>query len=135
MEGSSAVDEQHIDDTLVDDLSKHILLEYLHNRKGEEWVAKNIVMTEDIGDNISCVKNGTTIGVSDSSFKLEFGNASWVIKSTQGTQWIMGQVVTPGFKTDQSPYWSKISGLYTMAVVVNAIQSLEHPVQWNHIGL
>ena len=78
-------------------------------------------MSEDTGDIIVCLRNGTAIGVSDGSFKEEFGTASWVLENADGTQRIQGLLITPGFHSDQSAYRSEISGLYAMVTVIDSI--------------
>ena len=42
-------------------------------------------MTEEINEIIKDIIRGTVIGVSDNSFKDEFGTASWAIENEFGT--------------------------------------------------
>lgn len=57
---------------------------------------------------ISDIENGTVVGVSDGSFKAEFGTASWVIENAKCTQQIMGNALIPGHHMDHSAYMSEI---------------------------
>ena len=94
--------------------------------KGEQWAALDVLMTPGINSLVEDIKNGTAIGVSDGSFKDEFGTAAWVIENVEGTQRIMGNVLVPGYASDHSAYRSEIAGLYGMVVGVETIARL-----WN----
>ena len=67
--------------------------------------------TPDINEIVHDILNWTAVGVSDASFKEEFGAESWILEIKSGTQRIMGNVLVPEFKSDQSAYRSEIEGL------------------------
>ena len=81
-------------------------------------------MTEEIDEIIEDIIRGTAIGVSDGSFKDEFGTASWAIENESGTQRINGDGIIPGFPSDQSAYRSEIGGLYGLVLAVEIIKDL-----------
>lgn len=81
-------------------------------------MAMGVVTTAAIDEIVKDILNGTAVGVSDGSFKDEFGTASWIQESTRDTQRIMGNVLIPGFKTGQSAYMSEIGGIYGLVMVI-----------------
>ena len=114
-------EDTHNDDILPNSDS---LREAFRKRKGERWALNNIVMTEEIDEIIEDIIKGTAIGVSDGSFKDEFGTASWAIENESGTQRINGDGIIPGFPSDQSAYRSEIGGLYGLVLAVEIIKDL-----------
>ena len=72
------------------------LIQSLHKRIGETWAVHDVKTSVDIDEIVDDIANGTAVGVSDGSFKEEFGTASWVIENANGTQRIMGNVLVPG---------------------------------------
>ena len=121
MEGSSPREIINLDTDPDMVPNKEGLVQYLTSRKGEEWVTRGIGMTTKIDDIVNCIREGTAVGVSDGSFKEEYGTAAWVLENKTGTQRIMGHLVSPGFNSDQSAYRSEISGLYAMVMMTEAI--------------
>ena len=73
---------------------------------------------------IADITNGTAIGVSDGSFKDQFGTASWVIENARGTQRITGNVLIPGHHTDHSAYRSEIGGLYGLVLMTELMKEV-----------
>ena len=61
--------------------SMEILFGKINERKGEEWVLKDIMITMDITNIVNDIRNGAAIDVSDGSFKDKFGTASWVLEN------------------------------------------------------
>ena len=100
------------------------LIECLHKRIGETWAVHDVKTSVDIDEIVDDIANGTAVGVSDGSFKEEFGTTSWVIENASGTQRIMGNVLVPGFASDQSAYRSEIAGIYGLVMVTEAIKRL-----------
>jgi hypothetical protein len=57
-------------------------------------------------------------GVSDGSFKNEFGTAAFIILSVDDPEvCIRGRAVTPGNREDQNTYRSELTGIYAMTVI------------------
>ena len=97
-------------------------MEALELKQGERWAIKDVRMTQHINEIIDDITNGTAVGVSDGSFKDEFGTASWVIENFSGSQMIMGNVLVPGFQSNQSAYRSEIAGIYGLVMVTEEIK-------------
>ena len=102
------------------------LLEAFNEKEGEDWAVMGVVMTREIDEIIEDIRNGTELGVSNGSFKNLFGTASWVIENASGSQRILGNVLIPGFKSDQSAYRSEIGGIYGLVLVVELTKEM-----WN----
>ena len=100
------------------------LMQSLQQRKGETWAVQEVKTSREINEIVDDIANGTAVGVSDGSFKDEFGTASWVIENASGSQRIMGNVIVPGFHSDQSAYRSEIAGIYGLVMVTEAIKRL-----------
>lgn len=77
-----------------------------------------MVETTAIDDIVNDVLNVAAEGVSDDTFKDKFGTVSWILGNTSGSQRIMGNVLIPGFKTDQSAHMSEIGGMYGLMIMV-----------------
>ena len=95
-------------------------IELVNNREGEGWALQDLQMSTCIESLATAIMNGTAVGVSDGSYKKEAGTAAWVLESEDGSGWIRGNVVVPGFASDQSVYRSEIAGIYG-AVLVSEI--------------
>ena len=80
--------------------------------------------TDDIDEIIADITNGTAIGVSDGSFKDQFGTASWVIENARGTQRITGNGLIPGHHTDHSAYRSEIGELYGLVLMTELMKEV-----------
>lgn len=65
------------------------------------------------------------------SFKDGFGTASWILGNTSDSQRSVGNMLIPGFKSDQGAYRSEIGGgVYGLVMVVELITSM-----WGlHVG-
>ena len=98
------------------------LQQWMKDQNGEEWVFGNVAMTENIDKIVQAIANGSAIGVSDGSFKDEFGTAAWVLEDITAQQRIVGTLITPGFHSDHSAYRSEISGIYAMVTMVESIK-------------
>jgi hypothetical protein len=64
--------------------------------------------------------------VSDGSFKSEFGTASWIIQADHAagdgeTGVLCGSCISPGQLSDQSPYQSKLSRLFSIITIMDAV--------------
>ena len=79
----------------VDHPSRLKLQGELDNRAGEQWASMGVVMTAEIDEIVRDIELGTAVGVSDGSFKDEFGTASWVLENASGSQRMMGNVLIP----------------------------------------
>jgi hypothetical protein len=70
---------------------------------------------------VEALKNREAIAVSDGSFKTEYGTAAWVIEGVDSHGRILGQVIAPGGPSDQSPYRSELTGIYSIMIMVNRL--------------
>lgn len=81
-------------------------------------------MTAEINEVVQDIQSGTAVGVSDGSFKDGFGTLSWILENASGSQRIMGNVLIPGFESNQSVSRSKIGWIYGLAMAVELIKSM-----------
>ena len=125
LEGFATILDKEQDDN-VEPPSRLRLQQELDDNEGEQWASMRVVMTAEIDEIIRDIGAGTAVGVSDGSFKDEFGTASWIVKNASGSQRIMGNVLIPGFKSDHSAYRSEIGGIYALVRVVELIKEM-----WN----
>jgi hypothetical protein len=82
-----------------------------------KWVIQTV---EVIGDWKKWASAGsyTLYGVSNGSFKDEFGTAAFTILAADDPRiCIRGRVVTPGNRTDQNAYRSELAGIYAMTII------------------
>ena len=50
----------------------------LFQRKGEQWALLNIMTTPDIDEVVQDILNGTTVGISDGSYKEGGVTSAWI---------------------------------------------------------
>ena len=96
------------------------------------WAIKNFIATDEGTSIAAAIKAGECTAVSDGSFKQEFGTACWTIQGNSEAGRIYGPCVTPGNKKDQSAYRSELSGLYGIAIMVEAICKF-HQIEGGHV--
>ena len=89
----------------------------------------------EIDEIVDGILNGTVVGVSDGSFKDEFGTVLWILKNISGTQRIMGNVLVLGFKSDQSAYRSEVGSLYGLVMVVELSKNMWALPSFGNIGM
>ena len=73
---------------------------------------------------VDAIRHGKCIGVSDGSFKGQFGTACWVLTSQDEddqTEGIRCPCVVPGGEHSHSAYRSELAGLYGMGTMVWAL--------------
>ena len=90
----------------------------------EKWAIHSLLMTPSIQDLVEGIKDGTTIGVSDGSFKDNFGTACWILENASGTERIVGLVEVPGFSDEHDAYRSELAGLYGLILAVKLIVTI-----------
>ena len=108
----------------VDTPSAEGLRQAMDDSEEGKWALRDVLATDDIDEIIADITNGTAIGVSDGSFKDQFGTASWVIENARGTQRITGNVLIPGHHTDHSAYRSEIGGLYGLVLMTELMKEV-----------
>ena len=87
-----------------------------------KWAVKDFVASDNGAIVAEAILQGTCTGVCDGSFKNEFGTACWTIQSDTGPSGqIYGPCVAPGNPSDQNAYRSELTGLYGMAIMIEAI--------------
>ena len=109
---------------LVDIPSTERLQQAMDDSEEGKWALRDVLASDDIDEIIADIIKGTAIGVSDGSFKDQFGTASWVIENAKGTQRITGNVLIPGHHTDHSAYRSEIGGLYGLVLMTELIKQV-----------
>jgi hypothetical protein len=67
------------------------------------------------------ITQGNCFGVSDGSFKGDFGTAAWILVPPEGAPTISGCCTVPGQSTDQSAYRSELAGLFGMIKMTEAV--------------
>ena len=89
--------------------------------KDAGWVVQNFNATDDGGLIADALRAGHCVGISDGSFKDEYGTACWVVKGETSQGRIFGPCITPGNAKDQSAYQSELAGLYGIITMLEAI--------------
>ena len=87
----------------------------------ERWAASTVATTASITRIIESIKQGTAVGVSDGSFKDEYGTACWIMEDAQGLERIVGLCEVPGFCDEQDAYRSELTGIYALILVVKLL--------------
>ena len=66
-------------------------MDALIDKVGEQWALKDILTPESICEIISDIENGTTVAVSDGSFKGMGGTTTWIVEKKKGRNglWVM----------------------------------------------
>ena len=100
------------------------LISSLLSVPGEAWAVHELMTTPDISSLIEDICTGTAVGVSDGSYKDNYGTAAWILENAAGTQRIQGKVIVPGYASDQSAYRSEVAGLYGLVFVLERIVSV-----------
>jgi hypothetical protein len=75
---------------------------------------------------LQAITNGTCFGVSDGSFKAQFGTAAWTLTTPDDHGNISGCCTVPGSPDVQSSYRSELAGLYAMVHIVATLCSYHH---------
>ena len=59
---------------------------------------------------LTSLVNGTALGISDGSYfpQGQIGSCSWILASSDGSEWIEGGGIIPGPKHKQSSYRSEL---------------------------
>jgi hypothetical protein len=98
------------------------LSQFLSNiDRNARWVVQNV---EVLGDWAAWARDSshTLYGVSDGSFKDEYGTAAFILTASDDPQVsIRGRVVTPGNRKDQNAYRSELAGIYAMTILQWAV--------------
>ena len=70
----------------------------------------------------AALQEGKCIGVSDGSFKAQFGTAAWIlVDSTNPALELRGNCIVPGRPSDQSAFRSEVAGLFSLCHMVRII--------------
>ena len=90
--------------------------------KNARWAIERYTSVDDGKAVAEAIRRGACMGVSDGSFKDQFGTACWslMIKGEE-TGGIICPCVVPGGSESQSAYRSELAGLYGMATMVRAL--------------
>ena len=102
---------------------EEILLKIIHAldiREEEQWALKDILTNESITEIVRNIGNGTSVAVSDGSYKDNGGTAAWIIENECGSQRMVRHVNVPGTVSDQSAYRSEIAAIYGLVLVIEA---------------
>ena len=86
-----------------------------------KWAVKDWIGTDDGSILAEALRTGTAIGVSDGSFKDEFGTACLVLEGKDSAGRIVIPSVIPGQGSDQSAYRSELGGLFGLVVLVDVV--------------
>jgi len=70
----------------------------------------------------AAIASGTCMGVSDGSFKENFGTAAWILVDPQHEDFrISGECVVPGDPRDQCSFRSEVAGLFSLCQMVRLL--------------
>jgi hypothetical protein len=90
----------------------------------DKWAAKDIVSLDD-GHSIALeIILGTAIGVSDGSYKENFGTSAFIFEGVHSKGCITGRNCIPEAPEDQSAHRSEVGGIVGMAVTLKALCKL-----------
>jgi hypothetical protein len=89
--------------------------------KQQLWAIESFVSSDEGLVVADAIRTGDCIGVSDGSYKDEFGTAAWIIQGKDEIGSISGVCVVPGNSTDQSAYRSELAGLYAIITMIEAV--------------
>ena len=84
------------------------------------------INAEAEADIVKGLENGTTIGVSDGSYKSGFGTAAMILFNRESGKFIRGCLISHGGSSDQSPYRSELMGLAALITFVYKLSK-----RWN----
>jgi hypothetical protein len=90
----------------------------------DKWAAKDVVSLDE-GHSIALeIISGTAIGVSDGSYKDNFGTSAFIFEGVHSEGRITGRNCIPGAPEDQSAHRSEVGGIVGMAVTLKALCKL-----------
>ena len=92
--------------------------------QGDRWSAREVMMTQSIDGILDSLRDGTAVGVSDGSYKDNFGTACWILENNTGTERIVGLIDVPGHDDEHDAYRSEIAGLYGIVMAVNMLMKI-----------
>ena len=109
--------------TVMDHVQSHLSLrDFIASSvpKHARWAIERCVSTDDGKSVADALRRGDCIGVSDGSFKDQFGTACWrlQVKGDEASEGITCPCVVPGGAESHSAYRSELAGLYGMATMV-----------------
>jgi hypothetical protein len=99
------------------------LSEMIHQllHKDARWAVESCEIIDNGHTIAEAIRNGTAVGVSDGSFKDQFGTAYWILQGETADGEMNGPCTVPGSSEVQSAYCSELAGLYGMITMVYAI--------------
>jgi hypothetical protein len=90
------------------------------------WVVQNVEIVGD-WETWARARDHCLQGVSDGSFKDQFGTAAFILVSPdEPSLYIKGAVITPGHPDDQNAFRSELAGIYAITVLQWALQQYYH---------
>jgi hypothetical protein len=95
---------------------QHLLAE-----NAASWCCHNLAFSGDVTKLAQSLWDGSSIAVSDGSYKSTYGTVLWWIEA-QGSS-ISGDALVPGLGDAQSSYCSELTGLYAILVVCHYLCS------------
>jgi hypothetical protein len=122
--------------TRQNDMVPTQLSEMIHNvlHKDTRWAVESCEIIDNGHTIAEAIRNGTAVGVSDGSFKDQFGTAFWILQGKTADSEMKGPCTVPGSSDVQSAYRSELAGLYGMITMVNAICAF-HKIETGAIEL
>lgn len=85
------------------------------------WALRYMHRTDEGTTIAQAITNGSAVAVSDGSLKLGFGTSAYIIEGDDHTNLITGVNQVPGPIADGDSHRCEVAGLYSMALVVQAI--------------
>lgn len=88
----------------------------------QRWSTQQITCSSNDGAGLAeSILLSSAMGVSNRSFKVQYGTAAWIIQSTVNSSFLTSKLVVPGDSTIQSVYRSEFAGLYGMIMAVQGL--------------
>jgi hypothetical protein len=90
-------------------------------KEDEKWCFDNLNLEDDGATLAPAIVQGDAIVVSDGSYQDTYGTASWVLEGVDSKGCLVGNVIVPGNKRDQSAYRSELTGIYAILLMVSKL--------------
>jgi len=73
---------------------------------------------------LESLREGSTMAISDGSYKDAFGTAAWTIGDPDTVSLISGRAICPGEATDHDSYRSELACIYSIMAETNFLNTI-----------
>jgi hypothetical protein len=108
--------------TVMNNQATITLEQWIHTSlESMRWAVSSFAVADGGAVIAEAIRQGIAVAVCDRSFKDAFGTAAYVLEGATMAKRMVVVLVTPGEPSDQSPYRSKLSGLFGVVTMVHII--------------